>query len=108
LLTDLKEQLMVAHEHLPLTIDIGATPPLYGNVTMIQQVFSNLLGNAVKYSGKNISPLVTVSGENLENQVHYRVTDNGIGIKLHDQEKIFDLFPEFRTGTPNLKVKEFA
>jgi chemotaxis family two-component system sensor kinase Cph1 len=92
LLADLKEQLLVAHEHLPLTIDIGETPPIYGDETMIQQVFSNLLGNAIKYSSKTGSPMVAVSGEHLENQVRYRVTDNGIGIKLHDLEKIFDLF----------------
>ena len=59
---------------------------------MIQQVFSNLLGNAIKYSSKTVSPVVTISGEHLENQVRYRVTDNGIGIKLNDLEKIFDLF----------------
>jgi chemotaxis family two-component system sensor kinase Cph1 len=92
LLADLKEQLIIANEHLQLTIDIGATPPIYGDETMIQQVFSNLLGNGIKYSSKTKSPMVTVSGEHLEGQVRYRVSDNGIGIKFHDLEKIFDLF----------------
>jgi chemotaxis family two-component system sensor kinase Cph1 len=59
---------------------------------MIQQVFSNLLGNAVKYSSKTGAPMVTVIGEHLEDQVRYRVSDNGIGVKLKDLEKIFDLF----------------
>jgi chemotaxis family two-component system sensor kinase Cph1 len=92
LLNDLKEQLTVAHEHLAVTIDIGPTPHIYGDETMIQQVFSNLLGNAIKYSSKTVSPKVTISGEHLEDQVRYRVSDNGIGIKLNDLEKIFDLF----------------
>jgi chemotaxis family two-component system sensor kinase Cph1 len=92
MLTDLKEQLLIAHEHLPLTIDIGPTPPVYGDETMIQQVFSNLMGNAVKYSSKTASPMIAISGELLENQIRYKVTDNGIGIKLHDREKIFELF----------------
>jgi chemotaxis family two-component system sensor kinase Cph1 len=92
LLADLKEQLLVAHEDLPLTIHIGSTPPVYGDETMIQQVFSNLMGNAIKYSSKTALPVIAVSGERLENQVRYRVTDNGIGIKLRDQERIFDLF----------------
>jgi chemotaxis family two-component system sensor kinase Cph1 len=92
LLADLKEQLLVAHEHLPLTIDIGATPAVYGDETMIQQVFSNLMGNAIKYSSKTTSPMIAITGEHVENQIRYRVTDNGIGIKLHDQGKIFDLF----------------
>jgi chemotaxis family two-component system sensor kinase Cph1 len=92
MLTDLKEQLLIAHEDLPLTIDIGPTPSVYGDETMIQQVFSNLMGNAIKYSSKTASPLIAISGELIENQIRYRVTDNGIGIKLHDREKIFDLF----------------
>ena len=92
LLADLKEQLLIAHEHLPLKINIDATPPVYGDATMIQQVFSNLMGNAVKYSSKAGSPMIDISGEQVENQVRYRVTDNGIGIKLNDMDKIFDLF----------------
>jgi chemotaxis family two-component system sensor kinase Cph1 len=92
LLADLKEQLLVAHEHLPVNIRIDSTSPIYGDETMIQQVFSNLLGNAIKYSGKTIAPQISVSGERIENQIRYRVTDNGIGIKLRDLEKIFDLF----------------
>jgi chemotaxis family two-component system sensor kinase Cph1 len=92
LLNNLKEQLLVAYEHLPLTIEIGQTPEIYGDETMIQQVFSNLLGNAIKYSSKAGFPMVTINGELLEDQVRYHVSDNGIGIKLHDFEKIFDLF----------------
>jgi len=65
LLADLKQQLIVAHEPLALTINIGVTPPIYGDETMIQQVFSNLLGNAVKYSGKTMLPIIAVSGEHL-------------------------------------------
>jgi len=36
LLADLKGQLLVTHQHLPITIDIESTPPIYGDVTMIQ------------------------------------------------------------------------
>jgi chemotaxis family two-component system sensor kinase Cph1 len=92
LLNDLKEQLLIAYEDLTLIINIGLTPSIFGDETMIHQVFSNLLGNAIKYSGKINSPLIAVSGELIDNQICYRVTDNGIGIKLKDIEKIFDLF----------------
>lgn len=89
---DLKEQLTIANEQLNLKIEIAATPPIYGDETMIQQVFSNLLGNAIKYSSKSVAPTIAVSGELIGDQVRYRVTDNGIGIKLKDIEKIFNLF----------------
>jgi chemotaxis family two-component system sensor kinase Cph1 len=92
LLDDLKQQLLIAHEPLQLTINISQAPPIYGDETMIQQVFANLMGNAVKYSSKIEFPTITIKGEQLADQVRYQVTDNGIGIKLHDLEKIFDLF----------------
>jgi chemotaxis family two-component system sensor kinase Cph1 len=92
LLSELKEELLVAYQDLTLTISIGATPPIFGDETMIHQVFSNLLGNAIKYSSKNKCALIEVSGELCENQICYRITDNGIGIKLKDIDKIFDLF----------------
>jgi chemotaxis family two-component system sensor kinase Cph1 len=92
LLEDLKQQLLVAHEPLPVTINIGHSPSLYGDKTMIHQVFANLVGNAVKYSSKTALPVVTISGEQSADQVRYQVTDNGIGIKIHDLGKIFDLF----------------
>jgi chemotaxis family two-component system sensor kinase Cph1 len=92
MLKDLKEQLLIAHKDTPVEIEIGETPDIYGDATMIQQVFSNLLGNAVKYSKKVGSPVVQINGELMDNQIRYQVKDNGIGIKFQDQEKIFDLF----------------
>jgi len=38
---------------------------------MIQQVFGNLLGNAVKYSSKTALPVVTISGEQSGDKVRY-------------------------------------
>jgi chemotaxis family two-component system sensor kinase Cph1 len=92
MLADLKEQLLIANEGMPLKIEISQTPDIYGDETMIQQVFSNLLGNAVKYSKKVNTPVVHVKGDLIDNQIRYQVKDNGIGIKFTDQEKIFDLF----------------
>lgn len=91
-LSDLKEQLLVANADASVVIELGSCPPLYGDETMIRQVFSNLLGNAVKYSSKSESPRVSVYGERIGNEIHYRVEDNGIGIGIHDQKKIFNLF----------------
>lgn len=55
----------------------------------IEQVVSNLLGNAIKYGhGKPI--YVTVSGD--EHEAHVSVRDAGIGIDQADQERIFQRF----------------
>jgi PAS domain S-box-containing protein len=56
----------------------------------IGQVINNLISNAVKYSPKNTD--IKVSVQRLNNQVKVSVRDNGIGIKLKDQQHIFQRF----------------
>ncbi|MEO7211380.1 ATP-binding protein [Mucilaginibacter sp.] len=56
----------------------------------IGQVINNLISNAVKYSPKNTDIKVLV--QRLNNQVKVSVRDNGIGIKLKDQQHIFQRF----------------
>ena len=59
---------------------------------MIGQVFSNLLGNAIKYSSKKIKAIVKIEGRNAENVTTYSISDNGIGIEMQDHTRMFDLF----------------
>jgi PAS domain S-box-containing protein len=56
----------------------------------IGQVISNLINNAVKYSPKNMDVTITLS--QTEDNIKVAVTDNGIGVKLKDQDKIFQRF----------------
>jgi PAS domain S-box-containing protein len=56
----------------------------------IGQVINNLISNAVKYSPKNTD--IKVSVQRLNHQVKVSVRDNGIGIKLKDQQNIFQRF----------------
>jgi PAS domain S-box-containing protein len=56
----------------------------------IGQVISNFISNAIKYSPKNTSIVVTLTSEG--NSVKIAVKDNGIGIKQADQHNIFQRF----------------
>ncbi|TWJ00655.1 two-component system CheB/CheR fusion protein [Mucilaginibacter frigoritolerans] len=56
----------------------------------IGQVINNFLSNAVKYSPKGKS--IEVCCKQLNNTLVVSVKDEGIGIKLQDQEKLFDRF----------------
>jgi PAS domain S-box-containing protein len=67
-------------------------PSVTGDQILLLQVFSNLLENAFKYHKTEIPPQVTISYENEDKFVVIKVTDNGIGIPLEYQEKIFNMF----------------
>jgi chemotaxis family two-component system sensor kinase Cph1 len=92
LIQELKQELLVSTASENLEINVGKVLDVYGDETMIMQVFSNLLGNAVKYSSKTDLPQVWIEATDLGDFTQYEVRDNGIGIKPQDQAKIFDLF----------------
>jgi two-component system CheB/CheR fusion protein len=73
------------------TIVCKDLPVIMGNKTQLFQLFQNLVGNALKYIGKE-KPIVIVSGQEEDNHFLFSVQDNGIGIKPMFFDKIFVLF----------------
>jgi len=58
----------------------------------LQQVFANLLDNALKYMGDNPAPVVECGADAREGAVVFYVRDNGIGIAKSEHRKIFEPF----------------
>lgn len=92
ILQDITEDLKAIYSSADLHITIGDTPEVHGDRTMLFQVFSNLIGNAVKYSQHAEKGEISIQGEIEGNEVCYRISDNGIGIDPKDHSRLFDLF----------------
>ena len=67
-------------------------PTVYGDPTLLTQIFHNLLSNALKYHRPNVSLRVTMDAKSEGNQVVIRIADNGIGIPNEYHQKIFNVF----------------
>jgi PAS domain S-box-containing protein len=67
-------------------------PTVFGDRTLLFQIFANLINNALTYRRPKVSPKVTISYEREGDHVVVRVADNGIGIPLECHGKIFNLF----------------
>jgi len=65
--------------------------------THLSHVIYNLLDNAIKYTTKK--PKIKISSQIKGDHIVIGISDNGIGIKTADQEKIFDKF--FRVSKGN-------
>ena len=63
-----------------------------GDKTMFYEVFLNIIGNAIKYSSQAEHPIIKIWSELNEEEVIFKVKDNGIGIKQEDYNKMFKLF----------------
>ena len=71
---------------------VGNTPSVKGDDTMIYQVFTNIIANAVKYSAKSAKPRVEIEGKETAGEIIYRIADNGIGIDMTYGNQVFVLF----------------
>ena len=79
------------------TVQIEAgIPPVHANRAALTQVFSNLLGNAVKFDARGVHPQIAVWAEpsTLDSSPSVKLffKDNGIGIRGEDQQRLFEIF----------------
>jgi signal transduction histidine kinase len=70
----------------------GELPDLVSDRLAIEQVFGNLIDNAVKYLSPARAGLITLRGHKEAGVLIYEIEDNGRGISTHDHERIFELF----------------
>ena len=92
LLHEIREELLAPYRDRDIEFNIKNTPPISGDKTMIMQLFSNLAGNAVKYSTNAQVPRIEIDGEVKDGTINYTVTDNGIGIDMKHANRVFELF----------------
>ncbi len=82
--------LLVPPSNFKLNI-VSALPVVQSDRVKMQQVFANLIGNAIKYSDKE-SIIVDVKCEETDEEWKFSITDNGPGIAPEYQDKVFLIF----------------
>ncbi len=73
-----------------ISLNVPAVVPVRGDEVRLQQVFDNLLSNALKYSPPGSPVTVTVEGR--DGSVDVAVVDHGAGIPPEEQTRIFEPF----------------
>jgi PAS domain S-box-containing protein len=66
-------------------------PVINGDATKLQQLFQNLISNAVKFIDKEVG-LIIIDFEDLKSHYKFSIKDNGIGIDKQFHDKIFKIF----------------
>ena len=79
------------------TIRIEPLPTLVSDRLALEQIFSNLIDNAIKYMKPGVAGDITVRGRTKLGFAIFEISDTGRGIDPKDHQRIFDLFR--RAGT---------
>lgn len=101
------EDLEVEIDEKKAVITVAELPIISGHKRQLQQLFQNLIGNALKYSKPGVPPEITITAKQVKGsettlqmtaeaarqQFHLiEVSDNGIGFDQEDAERIFNVF----------------
>jgi PAS domain S-box-containing protein len=96
----------VKARHAKIRLHCGSLA-VWADPTLVQEIFVNLIGNALKFSRPKVRPEISIDaraaqgGEANDSAVRVSVTDNGIGIQEEDVGKVFEVFQRLR---PSLNV----
>jgi signal transduction histidine kinase len=84
----------VAHQasEAQAQIRIEPLPEITSDRLALEQIFSNLLDNALKYLKPGVPGDISVRGRTKFGYAIFEITDNGRGIDPKDHQRIFDLF----------------
>jgi light-regulated signal transduction histidine kinase (bacteriophytochrome) len=92
LLEDVVQLNSVAIKESNATVEWNQLPDISCVKLSIQQLFQNLISNALKYHQPGINPVIKINATEIEHYWQIEVADNGIGIDPAFHDKIFVVF----------------
>jgi signal transduction histidine kinase len=92
LLVGVLSDFRTAIEESGAVVEVGDMPVVKANRAHLEQVFHNLLSNALKYQAEGSVPRIVIGASEGEKSWVFQVGDNGIGIERQYQDRIFGLF----------------
>lgn len=90
--------------HKPVSFEFDLqTPEIYADAEYIEEVFSNLIDNSIKYSKERVGIRISSSKNNLYSII--KIYDNGLGIPEKDQRSIFNKYERAAAGSRSRRKK---
>lgn len=89
---DVYTELKAAVPERQIELDIHDVGPAWADPAFIQQVFVNLISNAIKFTGEREIGRIEISSETKDGMNVYCVKDNGAGFEMEYADKLFGVF----------------
>jgi PAS domain S-box-containing protein len=78
-------------------VTVEPLPTVTADPAQLEQVFANLIGNAIKYRRPDVPPKIRISANRTGGWWQFAVADNGIGIEPEYYDQIFVIFQRLHT-----------
>ncbi|QPC80610.1 PAS domain S-box protein [Phototrophicus methaneseepsis] len=75
-----------------IQVEIDDLPDVYADQLTLDQIFANIIGNAVKYASPDREEMIRIYAEDSLDQTTFHIQDNGRGIAEADYDKVFAPF----------------
>jgi PAS domain S-box-containing protein len=89
---DLLDDFELKLESAGATVTLEGLEPILGHGVHMRQLFSNLIGNAIKFRSPNRPLEIEIEGHRLGPLLEITVSDNGIGFENQYKDRIFKIF----------------
>ncbi|NEV94005.1 GHKL domain-containing protein [Psychroflexus sp. YR1-1] len=99
LVETLVQELKQLYPERHISVSLKKLPEMQGDHNMIKQVFSNLLSNSFKYTGKKEKSVIEVGSYTEQDEIVYFVKDNGAGFDERYYNKLFGVFQRLHSST---------
>jgi two-component system sensor kinase len=92
LINDVWKELRIINPDRNMFLTLQGLPSGYGDRSLVKQVYSNLLGNAVKFTKYREAAYIEAGGYTDGNEGVYYIKDNGVGFDMTYYDKLFGVF----------------
>lgn len=82
-----------------LTFQMSSLSDANGDEELIKKVWTHLISNAVRFTGKREESIIEINSEEKDGQVIYSVKDNGDGFDMSYYDKLFGIFQRLHHKT---------
>ncbi|MCX6769728.1 MAG: ATP-binding protein, partial [Candidatus Micrarchaeota archaeon] len=75
-----------------IEFNISDLPDIMGDESLINQVWVNLISNAIKYTRKREKAVISIGGTDEDDHIQFFIMDNGAGFDMKYVDKLFGVF----------------
>ena len=101
LVANIKQELLAQEKDRIINFTVKPLEEVFGDISMMRQVWVNLISNAIKYSRKQAVANIEIGCTPENNRIVYYIRDNGVGFDMQYAGKLFGVFQRLH------KIEEF-